>query len=197
MDAFIASGATALAALIAASVAHRDLNLPLAPLFACLGAALLLTGLAFGAAFTPVAMLVIVSALIVETDRRHHLIPDAAVIALLLIAIALPLDTSLEQRLIGGAFLGVLFLAVREFGGRIRGVEALGLGDVKLAAAIGFLLGPTDGALTVALAGAATLVAVFAARWASHAAITLTGAPFGIGLAAAMAVVALARVATP
>lgn len=73
-------------------------------------------------------------------DARYLVIPDLhpAMIALMGLLGPAGLVGSLWGALLGG---GLLWLA-REAYGRARGVEGLGLGDVKLAAAIGMVVGP-------------------------------------------------------
>jgi prepilin signal peptidase PulO-like enzyme (type II secretory pathway) len=66
----------------------------------------------------------------------------------------------------------------------------MGLGDVKLATAMGALLGPVPGFTAVAIGGAATLVTLIA-RGGNQA--IPQGAPFGVGLAAATMAVAIVR----
>jgi len=62
--------------------------------------------------------------------------------------------------------IGGLFLGLGMVGSWLAGTEALGLGDVKLAACIGFFLGPLPslGAMVVAFA-AAGAAAVGIALW--------------------------------
>ncbi|MEQ1490083.1 MAG: A24 family peptidase [Terricaulis sp.] len=172
-------------ALLCTWGARRDLNTPAWATLAVFALAALATGWAFGAAYAPLSALVITCALIVETDRRHHLIPDVFTLSVLMLAFVMPFGDAPTVQLFGAAALGGTFLIIRQAGSAWRGAEALGWGDVKLAAAMGAVLGPMHGFAAVAIAGAATLLMV-AVRPRSDGAITL-GAPFGIGLAAATA----------
>lgn len=123
-----------------------------------------------------------ICALISEVDRRHYIIPDILVVALLAIAVAAPFVSRIDQ-LLGAILIGGLFLAVRTGFRQLRGAHGLGLGDVKLAAAMGALLGPTLGLTAVAIAAGATALLLAVRR-----AKSTTAAPFGIGLSAALAI---------
>lgn len=101
---------------------------------------------------------------IVWRDIRDFLIPDGANFALGALALGVRLATegvSWEAALLAlgsGALCGAALWAVREGYYRLRGHDGLGLGDVKLAAAAGILIGPAGFALALfaaALAGLA------------------------------------------
>lgn len=186
--------AMTLAALLCAWGGRRDLRLPI---WLTLAAHVCVAGavsIAFGPTFAPLACLTITCLLIIETDRRHQLIPDPLTVAVLVLALVSPFGDSAQIRLLGAVSLGLTFLLIRQTVTAIRGVEALGWGDVKLAVAMGALLGPFYGFAAVAVAGAATLVVMVTG--ARGGAVAL-GAPFGIGLAAATAAVAIIRAALP
>jgi leader peptidase (prepilin peptidase) / N-methyltransferase len=183
---------------LAAFAAKRDLRAPLAfaaPLLvcACAGAAGVAAMLGYDwrivGAF---AALLLICALIVEIDRRALLIPDPLTAGLGLLALALPFVTDWREALWGAGLLGALFLAVRSGFSLVRGGEGLGLGDVKLATAIGALLGPYHGLMAVAVAGLATLGVVTVSGLRAGA-VPRTPAPFGIGLAAGLATLAALR----
>lgn len=178
--------------------AHKELGLPLlatAP-FA------IAAGLACYAGLSPLgeprlaillAALLPACALISEVDRRHHIIPDTLVVAITLLAAASPFGDPIGGQVLGGAFLACFFYAVRsafQLSGRD---DALGLGDVKLAAAIGAFLGPYHALIAVAVAGLATISVLVVSRRQDSAALTAAGAPFGVGLSAALAVIGAAR----
>lgn len=122
-------------------------------------------------------------------DARWLVIPDLYVLALLALAIGwvgwLPA--------LGGAALGGgLLWSVRAIFLRFRGVEALGLGDVKLMVALGALAG-AEGVLWIILAGSLIGVALVLAR-GRPAGGTLQLAPLGACAAApALVVLALGR----
>jgi leader peptidase (prepilin peptidase)/N-methyltransferase len=110
------------------------------------------------------ACLAVTMGLIALTDFRHFIIPDVLslpAIPLGLIANAMVLQggdwgAGLQQGLQGALIGGGVFLVLREGYYRLRHVEGLGLGDVKLAAAAGAWLGPA------ALAPACMVAAVSA-----------------------------------
>ena len=83
---------------------------------------------------------------IVVQDLRTYTIADGAVVALspcspLAVASSRPHDPALLDRARRGPDSGGVLLAFREIYYRRRGVDGLGLGDVKLAAAGGLLVG--------------------------------------------------------
>jgi|CXWL01.1.fsa_nt_gi leader peptidase (prepilin peptidase)/N-methyltransferase len=194
-------GAVGAAIVLAALAARRDLALPLrlalpglVVVISALGTVLLSSGAQWHAALG-FSTLIVICALIAEIDRRIWIIPDPLVGALLVLALVAPLSTTWAARLLGAALLALLFLGVRaafELAGR---GEALGLGDVKLAAAIGALLGPQDALIAVAIAGGATMSVMAPAALRAPAALT-TRVPFGIGLSAGLAALAAMRLWT-
>jgi len=100
-------------------------------------------------------------------DLEHGLILDRVIVP----AAALALAFSLFQQpwwagIATGLVIGGLFLGLGVVGSWLAGTEALGLGDVKLAACIGLFLGPLPslGAMVVAFA-AASAAAVGVAIW--------------------------------
>lgn len=183
-----------IAALLAAWGARRDLRLPIWLTLAAHACAAVAVSITFGPLFAPLACLTIACLLIIETDRRHQLIPDPLTLAVLVLAPVAPFGDGAPTRILGAVSLGLTFLLIRQTVTAMRGAEALGWGDVKFAVAMGALLGPFYGFAAVAVAGAATLVVMVAG--ARGGAVAL-GAPFGIGLAAATAAVAIIRAALP
>jgi leader peptidase (prepilin peptidase)/N-methyltransferase len=127
-------------------------------------------------------------------DARRLLIPDVHVLLLLSLAIAWPEPMTWPQVALGAVVGGGLLYAVRFFFHRLRGVEGLGLGDVKLMAAIGALAGP-ERVLWIIVAGA-----VLGAAWLLVARRRGQGgagmAPFGAAVALpAFVFIALDRLA--
>lgn len=179
-------------ALLCAWAARRDLRAPIWATLAAFASSIAVTASAFGSPYAPLAALAITCALIVETDRRHQLIPDALTLSVLALALVMPFGDPPTAQMLGAAALGGTFLIIRQACSAWRGVEALGWGDVKLAAAMGAVLGPIHGFSAVAIAGVATLLTVAIRGRDGTIAI---GAPFGIGLAAATAFVAIIRAA--
>lgn len=123
---------------------------------------------------------------ICEVDRRHFIIPDVLVVCLLLTALVTPFVSRLDQAF-GATLVGGLFLVVRESFVRLRGFHGLGLGDVKLAAVIGALLGPTLGLVAIAAAAGATAIALYLTQRRESSDLSQRKAPLGVGLSAALA----------
>jgi leader peptidase (prepilin peptidase)/N-methyltransferase len=123
-------------------------------------------------------------------DARHLVIPDIYVLTLLALAIG---GVGWAPALVGAALGGGLLAAARWGFLRLRGVEALGLGDVKLMAALGALAG-AEGVLWIILAACA-IGAVLVLVRGRAAGGALTAAPLGACAAApALVVLALARI---
>ncbi len=85
-------------------------------------------------------------------DARFLLIPNLYPAVLAVLALVGPLASPPAQALGGAAVGGGLLWAVRALHFRLRGVEGLGLGDVKLMAAAGALCGPVAVLWIIALA---------------------------------------------
>lgn len=197
---WIAIAAASLAVALAVVAARRDLGLlrrvgapALLGVVALFAFALCATLHDWRSALA-IAALLPVCALIAEIDRRHHLIPDLLVAAVAALALAAPFGDTFAMRAIGAALLGALFYATHAAFKLARRDDALGLGDVKLAAAIGAFLGPQHGLIAIAAAGCATLGVSVVLLIRNDGAATLAGAPFGIGLATALAAVSVARI---
>lgn len=171
------------------------LHLAAALVFSAIGAISVLA-VALGAApiqalaLAPVA---IASAAIAEIDRRHYLIPDLLVAALICVGVLFPFAEPLDG-LAGALCLGGLFFAVRRGFASARREDALGLGDVKLATAMGLLLGLQFGLIAVAFAGLATIAVAAPAALGARNSATAIKTPFGIGLAAAATAVSIVRI---
>ncbi len=193
---FLASAA----AFLMVRATRRDLGvrvsvgLPiLAAAIAALAALLALVTGEWGASIV-LSALFVACGLIAEIDRRHCLIPDPLVLAIALLALSAPFGDTWTAQGLGAVLLGGLFYGVRRAFAVGKLPDALGLGDVKLAAAIGAFLGPYFGLIAVAVAGLATMSVLVVARATSPPAkLAGAGAPFGIGLAAALAVTVAAR----
>ena len=101
---------------------------------------------------------------LIALDSEHYWLPDRITLPLLSLGIALGLGT-LADRLLGAALAGGLLLALALGYRWWRGIDGLGLGDVKLAAALGAWLGPLMvGPLLAAAALLGLLLALFAGR---------------------------------
>jgi leader peptidase (prepilin peptidase)/N-methyltransferase len=128
-----------------------------------------------------------------DVDARNFLLPDivtgGALFAGLVAATALdPFDRwSALTAALGGAILvaGALWLMRRTYEW-LRQREGLGLGDVKLAAAVGAWLPLDMVPLCFALATSAALIAVLLARLRDHSVERTTKLPFGAFLCPAL-----------
>lgn len=114
------------------------------------------------------ALLAVLTAVVAAVDRRLFIIPDTAVLALAIGGLALMAleagpderATALADALARGLFAGLLFWVLRAVHRLWRGIEGLGLGDVKLAAAGAPWLAWTSLVPVLELAVLAALVAV-------------------------------------
>ncbi len=106
---------------------------------------------------------VVVLVQVIFFDAEHRLILDRVVVPAAVLALVLSLVTpglGLLPALIGGLGAGLAFLALALLGAWLFKTEAMGLGDVKLAALLGLLLGRdtvTAVSIGVILAGAVAL----------------------------------------
>lgn len=150
--------------------------------------------------FVTAAALVLLLVLLAVIDLEHHLLPDvltlpglilglagAAGASMLAVASPGPLS-GLGDALIGAALGGAVPYAVILLYRWLRGVEGMGLGDVKLLAMIGAFLGWKGMLLTLGLgsaAGAVVGIGLIAAKRGGRN----TELPFGTFLCAATLVV--------
>ena len=107
-------------------------------------------------------------ALLAVADLRHQLLPDRLTGMLLasglLASLVLP-PPSFVEALFGAAIGSGSFFALRALYFRYRGLEGLGLGDVKLMAGLGAWLGPTWLPLLVLISATAGLIVVSLQSW--------------------------------
>jgi leader peptidase (prepilin peptidase)/N-methyltransferase len=99
-------------------------------------------------------------------DVRFLVIPDLYSVVFAALGLVGPLHGSLLNAALGALLGGGLVWGVRLLWRRLQGVEGLGFGDVKLAAALGCLLGPEAVLRTIsaaAILGAAAGLAM--RRW--------------------------------
>lgn len=128
-------------------------------------------------------------------DLREYRLPDLltlplAAIGTFLALLALEPLPTVGASLIGGVVAGGTLLAVRWSYARLRRREGLGLGDVKLAAAIGTWLGPWPLPTVLLLAGGLGILHALAAGAGRDPSIRI---PFGPSLAGAFWLVWLAH----
>jgi leader peptidase (prepilin peptidase)/N-methyltransferase len=162
-----------------------------------LGLALYFSGLGHGLAGRwSLALTFQILAAVTYADLRFLVIPDLYSVLLVLLAVAgAALTGDWVLAALGALVCGGLLAAVGYGFRRLRGIDGLGLGDVKLAAALGGLLGPVQGARAIALAAvcASLVVAAFLAlrRGRAGAGAGPMLAPFGAALAMAAGAVLL------
>lgn len=191
----LASGTSGLAAIVASRELRWPIWLTLAIACSCLAAAVVVAGwlhVAIPSALLLGALLLCCLA-IAEIDRRSYIIPDLLTLAIFLLSFGAPTPASWEDRVLGAGLLGLLFYSVHAGFSAPDGRPALGLGDVKLAAAMGAVLGLELGLVAVAIAGVSTLLVMSAGavRQGLNSART-QAAPFGVGLSTALMLVAAA-----
>ena len=121
--------------------------------------------------------------LLVVSDLRHRILPDVLtgtlLISGLLAALVLP-PTHFASALSGAAIGGGSFLLLRFLYFRYRGIEGLGLGDVKLMAGLGAWFGPAWLPLLVLLAAVAGLLIASLRAWNDGTRVSATSTvPFG------------------
>lgn len=131
-------------------------------------------------------------------DLRHARLPDGLNFILVLSGIAFhaasPNEYATWPELLLGAALGAgLFYLLRGIYLRLRGIEAIGLGDVKFMAAAGCWVGIWGIAPLILIAAATTLVVVcLQSGGLSTALKTQRRIPFGPGLALGLVAVMMA-----
>jgi leader peptidase (prepilin peptidase) / N-methyltransferase len=114
-----------------------------------------------GSAAIATILLVFPMALITLIDHRHFIIPDLLSLPSIAIGLAVAaLNTILLDHAIAALIAAGVLWMLRFLYTKWRGIEGLGLGDVKLAAAAGAWLGLDALPITCLLATCAALVAV-------------------------------------
>lgn len=115
--------------------------------------------------------------LLVVADLRRQILPDSLTATLLasglLAALFLPAP-GFTQALIGAAIGGGSFFVLRFLYFRYRGIEGLGLGDVKLMAGLGAWLGPAWLPPLVLIAAVAGLAVVLLQSWSQGTRVSAT-----------------------
>lgn len=143
--------------------------------------------------------------LVILIDYRHLIIPNVLSLPAIPLGLAAALFTFpipwadiISDHLLAAAVAGGVSFAVRHIYRRLRGIEGLGMGDVKLAAAAGAWVGLDFLAMTCLFATLAALSAVLIRRLVSEpGSVSLTAAiPFGSFIAPAIVIMWLFRVFT-
>jgi leader peptidase (prepilin peptidase)/N-methyltransferase len=176
---------------------------------ACFGCGVALTAVlslaapAFAAAAA--GYLLFTMLLVVLIDSRRFIIPDVLSLPAIPAGLAAAVSVfagSVEEILLDHGVAAVAasgsLWAIRTAYRRLRGVEGLGLGDVKLAAAAGAWLGLGALPMTCLVASAAALAAVLLRRAIGKEpeAGMMTAVPFGSFMAPAIVVMWLVRLLT-
>lgn len=146
-----------------------------------------------GATVAALAVCGVVLTAVLVLDVKALVVADLHVVGLLLLALVGPLASPWPLGLAGAVVGGGLLWAVRWAFRRARGVEGLGLGDVKLMAALGALAGP-EGVLWIIVAGAVLGLAwgLIRSRVRDARQAVESDGPIVVPLAAAAALPALA-----
>jgi leader peptidase (prepilin peptidase)/N-methyltransferase len=108
------------------------------------------------------ALCAVVLAAVIYADVTYLVIPDLYSAMLLVAALAAPWRLPLAEAAIGAGIAGALLLGLALAWRRLTAVEGLGFGDVKLATAIGALLGAQAGLLAISVSAALAALLVFA-----------------------------------
>lgn len=191
--------ASAIGAILCTMAAQRDLNATTLRASLGVSAGIWLFAAGFHSmgrpleAALPLAVLSVACLLIAEIDRRHRLIPDLLTAAIALLGLTAPFAPIWQEKALGCLLLAGLFLGIRWSFARAGKDEALGLGDVKLAGAIGIVVGLSDGLMTVGVSAAATALVALAVQAARRSSATPPPTPFGIALAAGLCIVSAMR----
>ncbi len=121
-------------------------------------------------------------------DFRTGYLPDVIVaplglVGLIIAIVGSPVGVSWQMALVGAAINAGLFYGLRWLISRLKGREAMGLGDVKLVAAGGLWLGPVGLPYIMAVAGIATLLGAGIAGLITGKPVWQGEMPLGPGLA--------------
>ena len=164
----------------------------LTELLAYLGLRLIGNDLHVGVEIALVTLAAVLGSVMV-LDIAYYIIPDIYVVAIVGLAFLGPLAQAPSLALGGAALCGSLLGGLRWIWKRFADEEGLGFGDVKLAAALGALLGPIDALTVVAVAsGLAAVTHLLAHRRVGRAP---DAQPQWMPLGAFLAATSLARVA--
>jgi leader peptidase (prepilin peptidase)/N-methyltransferase len=165
-----------------------ELRLALGLALSGLACFLLLSGAASLAARTVLSVVITTLLAVVYYDFRFMVIPDLYNLAIAAAAILSPIALALPDALWGATVCAALFGAVAWLWRKRTGIDGLGLGDVKLSAALGGLLGLQAALWTIALAAATGAVLgygqqAFGRRKAESSTEEPMVVPFGAALA--------------
>ena len=124
-------------------------------------------------------------------DLRTGYLPDPlqmtlAGAGLIVLAVGSPIGLSWQMALAGAALNGGIFWGLRWLVTRLKGREAMGLGDVKLVAAGGLWVGPLALPYIMAAGGILTLVGALVTGLITRKPVWQGEMPLGPGLAAGL-----------
>jgi leader peptidase (prepilin peptidase)/N-methyltransferase len=139
----------------------------------------------------PAAIAAAACATVIYSDIRYFLIPDLCTVAILAAAAVNSANIGLLQA-IAGAAVGSCLLVLVILIGRLRGVEGMGFGDVKLGFALGALLGPQPVVWALCLSAVAGLVWALAIHLGRGQQVRVI--PYGASLAAVAILMLCAKV---
>jgi leader peptidase (prepilin peptidase)/N-methyltransferase len=142
----------------------------------------------------PFALLCALCAAIAWIDIRHGIIPDwlnLAIAVLGLLRIFLAGDTSDAAMALGeGVIIGAVFWLLRRLYFAFRGIQGLGLGDVKFLSAAGIWVGVAGIPMLLLVATITALTCVGAVQLSGRALTAQTSMSFGPFLAIGLLVTA-------
>ena len=126
-------------------------------------------------------------------DLRTGYLPDPLQMALagaglIVLAVGSPIGLSWQMALAGAALNGGIFWGLRWLVTRLKGREAMGLGDVKLVAAGGLWVGPLALPYIMAAGGILTLVGALVTGLITRKPVWQGEMPLGPGLAVGLLV---------
>jgi leader peptidase (prepilin peptidase) / N-methyltransferase len=141
-------------------------------------------------ALLPFALLCVLCAILAWIDIREGIIPDwlnLTIAGLGLLKILVIADFSAAIEAIGeGAVIGVVFWLLRRLYFAVRGIQGLGLGDVKFLAAAGIWVGVAGIPLVLLVATITALACAGVAQLSGRALTAQTSLSFGPFLAAGL-----------
>jgi len=150
--------------------------------------------------YASVALLTGGLGLLAWIDFKTGYLPDSLQVALafgagVILVFGSPIGIGWKDALLGAAINTAVYYSLRWIVSRAKGREAMGLGDVKLAAIGGLWLGPWALPYIMALSGCLTLAAVGLASAIKRRAMWRGEIPLGPGLAVGILAAYLAALA--
>ena len=134
----------ALGAAIGGAIAIYRRDLEVSPLRFALAAGLITAAASFFVGSVEHRCLLAALTVLAMTDLKHRILPDELTFGLIVVGLIFALIglRDLALACIGGLIGGSVLWALRAIWLKMKGEEALGLGDVKLLAGIGTFMGP-------------------------------------------------------